>query len=286
MRRWIGLCAALSCIMARQVAAQCVPPTNSNEARLLAFYEAPLVFSFATQPQISAPWTVRVGGELSPIPTPDPAIERTGYCFTQKTEHTRLAPVFGRPRIAVALPAGFVVEASYLPPVTISDAQPNMGSLALSYSHGLPLEPGGYPLLFTVRAHGTTGRVRGPITCPASELQESDPVQPCFGRTPSHDTFKPHMFGAEGAVGTTTHNGRLGVYAGAGVLWLRPRFQVGFTDGNGAVDRTQVEVDLTRATIFGGLTLHLPHGFDISGQLYDVPVDAATWRVGAGWRFP
>ena len=285
MRRWLGLAFLMATVFVHRAAAQCTPPTNSNEAKLLAFYADPLVFSMATEPELLPAGTIRIGGEISPIPTPDPSIERTDVCFTSKTENTRLAPVFARPRLTVALPDGFVVEASYLPPVTIADAQPNMGSLALSYTRPLRAELTGDPLLLTVRAHATFGDVHGPITCAQSQLQQSDASQPCFGSNPSRDTFEPNMFGAEGAVGTTTSHGRLGVYAGAGFTWLRPRFQVGFTDGSGITDSTRIVVNLTRATIFGGLTYHLPSAFDVSAQLYAVPADVVTWRLGAGWRF-
>lgn len=285
MRRWLTMAVLMTGFAARPAAAQCRPPANSNEAKLLAFYADPITFSLATQPEILPPGSVRIGAELSPIPTPDPSLERTSVCFTSKTEHTRLAPVFARPRISVGLPAGFVVEASYLPPVRIADAQPNMGSVALSRTQLLPFHPAGAPLWLTLRAHTTLGRVRGSITCASSSLQQSDPTQPCYGSTPSHDTFKPNMVGAEGAVGTSVHHGVVGMYAGGGVTWLRPRFQVGFTDGQGIPDNTRILVNLTRAAAFGGLTLHLPNAFDVSGQLYAVPADVVTWRVGAGWRF-
>lgn len=284
MRRWIGLPILIVGVTAQQLAAQCMPPSNSNEAKLLAFYEAPLAFSPATAPQLLPAGSIRIGGELAPVPSPDPSLERTSICYEAKGENTRLAPVFARPRIAVALPLGFVVEASYLPPVTIADAQPNLGSLALSYTQRLPFAPAGHPLLVTVRTHGTIGRVRGPITCPESALQVGDPDAPCFGQQPSRDTFKPRMFGAEGAVGTSTHNGRLGAYAGAGIMWLRPRFQVGFTDGAGNIDRTQIAVNLRRATLFGGLAFQVARALDLSAQLFAVPADAVTFRFGAGWR--
>ena len=41
---------ALAGLVATSVEAQCRPPANSHEARLLAFYEAPLVFSMAGAP--------------------------------------------------------------------------------------------------------------------------------------------------------------------------------------------------------------------------------------------
>ena len=49
---------ALAGLAATSVEAQCRPPANSHEARLLAFYEAPLAFSMAGAP------TRMVAGEL------------------------------------------------------------------------------------------------------------------------------------------------------------------------------------------------------------------------------
>src|SRR5579864_517194 len=49
----------------------CHLPANSHEARLLAFYEAPLAFSTATGPEQHEPFTVRLGVEVTPLPSPD-----------------------------------------------------------------------------------------------------------------------------------------------------------------------------------------------------------------------
>jgi hypothetical protein len=262
--------------------AQCRPPANSNEARLLAFYEAPIAFSIAAAPQRLAPGVVRVGAEGELVPTPDRALQRTHVCYQSTTESTRLAPAFGRPRIAVGLPAGFAIEGSYLPPLSIGGAQANLASLALSRTQSVPFTRGRATLL--LRAHGTIGRVTGAITCPRSALQMEDAALPCYGRNPSRDRFDPNMFGGEGAVSAWVLPGRLALYAGGGVTWLRPRFQVGFTDANGFTDATRVAVDLVRGALFGGLTARVTDMLDFSGQLYAVPADATTFRIALGYR--
>lgn len=262
--------------------AQCRPPNDSNEARLLAFYEAPIAFSMAEAPEKLAPGVIIVGVEGAPVPSPDPARQRTHVCYQSTTQSTRLSPAFGRPRVTIGLPLGFAAEASYLPPLTIAGAQPNIGSFALSRAQTLPLTGG--LAVFMLRAHGTIGRVRGAITCPRSGLQLEDPEQPCYGSQPSRDSFDPNMFGTEGAVSLRTPNGRIALYAGGGVTWLRPRFQVGFTDANGISDATKVEVNLVRGTFFGGLTAHATTTLDVSGQLYAVPADVTTFRLGVGYR--
>ncbi|MEO5579470.1 MAG: hypothetical protein ABIR58_02350 [Gemmatimonadaceae bacterium] len=186
--------------------------------------------------------------------------------------------------MTLGLPAGFAVELSYLPPIRINDAEPNLVSAAVSWVQRIRMRSTSDGTDVMLRLHGTTGRVRGPITCPSDGLQTIDPLRPCFGTEESLDTFKPVMIGAEGIVSTVAYDGRLAFYLGGGANFLRPRFRVGFTDGLGNVDNTEIEVDLTRATIFGGVSAQMSRALDISAQVYSVPKDATTLRVGAGYR--
>ena len=275
----------LGCAGARPaLAAECRVPKNSNEARLLGFYSAPISFSPASAPEHAEPWTIRVGAEGGLIPDPDTAIQRSGACFTKKSENTKLSPVFGRPRVTLTLPAGFALEGSYLPPIKINDAEPNLGSAALSWSRRLKMASTGNSTDIMFRLHGTAGHVRGPITCPEKALQQTDATRPCFGTKPSVDTFKPTMAGIEGILSTVAWDGRVAFYAGGGENFLRPRFQVGFTDGLGSVDSTLIVVDLNRITMFGGVTAEMTSALDLSAQVYDVRGDGITFRIGAGYR--
>src|SRR5262249_26224790 len=158
------------------------------------------------------------------------------YCYQYTTNNTKLAPVFGRPRLTLGLPAGFVVEGSYLPSVSVAAAQASLASLALSRSQELPI--GAIPLDLQLRAHGTMGRIRGAITCPRGSLQLDDAAAPCYGRDPSRDTFQPNAFGVEAALGVGRANDRFAAYVGGGTSWLQPQFRAGFTDAQGNVDRT------------------------------------------------
>ncbi len=280
---WVLVMSTIA-VAARPVHAQCRVPKNSNEAKLLAFFEAPITFSPVAAPTALPPWAVRIEGEVVPIPMPSREILRTGYCSLTKEENPRLTPVFGRPRITIALPAGFAVEGSYIPPITVGDAEPHLASFALSVVRPLPVTVRGGAVSLLLRAHGTVGRVRGPITCPAKSLQTTTPSEPCYGTQPSHDTFYPDMVGGEGALGLTARSGRWSVYAGGGITRLQPRFQVGFTDGTGYRDRTRIEVNLTRGSVFGGVTARLIRALELSAQVYSVPADVTTLRFGAGYR--
>lgn len=264
-------------LAAASAEAQCRPPRDSHEARLLAFYQAPLVFSMAAAPASVAAGELALGVEMGNVPSPSAELRRPEFCYQSHSEETTLTPVYGRPRVMLGLPVGVVLEASYLPPVTVGGATPHLASIALA--RPVELTVGRREVTFALRAHGTLGRVRGAITCPASALQTEDATVPCFGTRPSRDTFYPSMFGGEGALGVRARGGRVALYVGGGVTWLSPRFRVGFTDAAGNVDATEVEVNLRRGTVFGGVTWRATDAIQLSGQLYSVPEDVTTVRL-------
>jgi hypothetical protein len=283
-----GLVLGMALLAAQQQAvAQCKVSAGSNEGRLLAFYTAPIVFSMATAPQEMRPASIRIGAEAEYIPKPDPEIQRTGACFTQKSENTSLSPVFGRPRITIGGPFGFALEAAYLPPVTIAKAKPNLFSYAISRAHHFASGPFSNGTTLLLRLHGTFGNVKGAITCPQSALQQNAPANPCYGNSPSKDTFHPDMVGGEIATGFAPGTRGLSFYVGAGANRIDPHFQVGFTDLNGNVDATQVELEkpLVRAAVFGGVTAILRQILDMGAQIYSVPSDATLFRLNGGIRF-
>lgn len=269
---------------ATSVPGECRVPKSSNEAKLLAFYSGPVAFSPAGAPEHSRPWTLRLGGELGFVPDPDSSIQQSSFCFIRKTEHTRLASFFVRPRLTLTLPRGFALEASYLPPVDFHDAEANLASVALSWTKRLRMASTGDATTLMLRVHGTAGEVKGSITCPEQALQLADPMQACYGSSPSLDTFKPRMAGAEGIVSTAAWDGRLAFYVGAGGNFLRPKFQVGFDNAQGFADTTVIAVDINRVAMFAGFTAEVSNRIDLSGQAYGVREDGVTFRLGGGYR--
>jgi len=259
----------------------CRPDEDDNEARLLAFFAAPIAFSPGGNVTALGAGKFRFGFELTYVPKPSAEISRSERCYANKTEETQLSPVFPRPRVALGIGGGVVLEASYLPPVTVMDATPNLGSIAVSRLTNVG------PTGLLLRAHATFGEVEGAITCPADKLQLSNTTQPCYGSQKSKDTYKPNMLGAEAAL-TFTGGARWLGYAGAGYTALRPRFQVGFQDArpNVPFDDTRIEVDLNRIALFGGALIQLSSLIGLSAELYSVPEDITTFRVGASvaWR--
>ena len=284
MRKITVVFVALAGAVIPAARAQCRPGPNSNEAKLLAFYSVPITFSALDAPSRESAWHVEIQAELSPVPTADPSIEHASECYTSSaTQHSRLTRLFARPRLLVTLPLGLALEASYIPPVRVGDAHPHLGSAALSET--VPLAgfgPFGSSALM-VRADGTIGHVRGPITCAQSSLQQSEPDSACYGDRPSNDTFSPTMFGVEGVYGVKSRSGRFEFFAGTGMTWLRPRFDVGFTNLDGVLDHTRVEVNLERWSVLGGATLNLPARFALTTAVYSAPKDVTTWRLAASY---
>jgi hypothetical protein len=285
VRNSFGVLVALAGAAIPAARAQCRPGANSNEAKLLAFYSVPIAFSALDAPHRETAWRVELQAEVSPVPTADPSIEHASECYTASSrQHSRLTSVFARPRLLLTLPLGLAVEASYIPPIQIGDAHPHLGSAALSETARLSgFGPFGSSGLM-IRAHGTVGHVSGPITCAETSLQQTDPNAGCYGNKPSNDTFNPTMFGVEGVYGVASRGGRFEFFAGSGVTWLRPRFEVGFTNLDGIIDNTRIEVNLTRVAVLGGATLHLPASFALTTEVYSVPKDVTTWRIAASYR--
>jgi hypothetical protein len=258
--------------------AQCHPPANSHEARLLAFYSVPVAFSADPAAITEPPRSLRLALEGALVPQPSADLQHTEYCYTGRAQNTSLTRVFGRPRLSVSLPGGAGLEVSYLPPITVANATPNLFAAAAWIARPLP-----YGTL-ALRVHAMHGTVRGPITCPASGLQQSDPNAPCYGTSPSRDEFRPTTIGVEllGISRPLDAAGRVRASLGAGVNLLRPRFRVGFSDLLGGTDHTTIDVNLTRAVALAGLDVRAGSRCTASAQGYASFTDAATVRAIVG----
>jgi hypothetical protein len=269
-----------------QLNVTCRPSKESNEAKLLAFFATPIAFSPGGIVEQVAPWRLRLGFEASYVPSPSKKIQQPEACYgVKKTENTNLSPVFPRPRVAIGLPGSLLLEGSYLPPVTVADAEPNLGSVALTRPWRLAGTEDAGTTSLVLRAHATVGRVRGSITCPKKALQTADPNLACYGTSTSHDTYKPNMFGGEVGLAREASGGRRGAYVVSGVTWLRPRFQVGFQYKDAAFDDTKIQVDVTRFAAGAGAWYRLGASTAIIGELYSVPSDATTFRLGGAYTF-
>ena len=255
---------------------------KSPEARLMAFYAAPLAFSTAAQPVQLRPWQWQFSIDITPMPSPDSARRATQCYSASKGESTNLASIFPRPRVALGLPYNLIVEASYLPPITVKDATANLFGLSLAWTQRVWVFAGS-SVIAQARVHTTLGYVEGPITCGLGALQ-ADPTKPCYGTKPSNDRFTPNVTGAE-LVGTFDAFD-YAMYAGVGVNSINAEFQVDFLDKNGFRDRSKVTLGswLNRFAFLVGGTWRVAKTVDLTAQIYSQPDDVSMARIIMAWR--
>ena len=268
-----ALCAALAPGAAAQGSADCFPAANSNEARTMAIFAVPLAFSGASAPAVNPTGRFHVGLEVSSVPNVDRETATPTFCRPDKgPENTDLLFAMPRPRASATLAAGFILEASWTPPIRVAEVEANLVSVALSRVTSLNSKG----VVLRLRAHGTFGIIKAPISCVDQSLQDASSI--CYQGTRSDDSFKPNVTGVEAAVGWPLGRA-IRPYVGAGYSHLAPRFQVNFTDQFGDTDRRKVEVNLNRGAIFAGFSWTATSAVELSGELYAVPTDAITGRV-------
>jgi hypothetical protein len=252
----------------------CFPAGDSHEAQAFGILAVPLAFGPASAPAKMRPWSLRVALETSYVPNIDDSTATPTVCRPGKgPENVNIISLLPRPRLALGLPAGLILEASWIPPVTVNGAEPNLFSASL----GTTLALGQRGMLLGLRMHATAGVIHAPITCDKDALR--DALSECFNGTLSNDEYHPNTFGADASVGWSVGGGRFQPFLGGGYNLLHPRFRVNFTNQFGETDRRRVEVDLNRAVLFAGATWFPASRLGISGQVYSAPSDAVTGRI-------
>lgn len=284
MRRRVVWLLIAACA-APPAAAQCRVPAGSDEGKLLVFHTVPVVYSPAEVSPPPPTTELRIGIEGEPLPAPAASLRQTSLCFTSKQENTALTPAFGRPRLMISLPMGFAVDGSFLPTVHVAEATASAASIAASFTTRLRLLPEPNASELMLRAYTSAGSVRGPITCDRAALQQTSSKEPCYGTTPSNDTFRPSVSGLELIAGALVDGGRVSVYAGGGADRIASGFQVGFTDGLGHLDTTRYQLTkpLVAAAVLAGASLRWASRFDAGLQLYSVPAHVTMVRVNVGY---
>jgi hypothetical protein len=194
--------------------------TDSPEAWAMRYFAGTtLMTSFGDVTKIP-PWQWSVGVDLGAIPRLSEVQQRVGFGGF-KNEDLNKSPVFGRLRLALGLPHGWIAELGYTPPLEISGSRPR-NLIALAAGRRL-LERDGFTL--SLRALGQVGNVKGDITCPARLAGVTDPAQNPYGcRAPSKDTFTTDYYGVDTTADWDT--GDWSWYASAGIVRTRLSVQV------------------------------------------------------------
>jgi hypothetical protein len=253
------------------------------EGRLMAYYSAALAFSPVGAPRIAPPWGASFGLELSYIPALSEAQRSGGF---SKTESTNLVPVMPRPRLSLTLPAGIAVEGSWVPPVRVFGVTANLFSAAITRPFAVR------SFVLTPRIAGTTGTVKGPITC-NEDLEArggGDAIfytHVCHGLE-SDDRFEPDAISGELVASRSIRGGSVSPYAGVGIRSERTTFDVGvrFSDGSLDPNHPILKQDLTRGYGFLGATWAGPRRSALSAEMFYAPGSLLTARMQASIRLP
>jgi hypothetical protein len=156
------------------------------------FVASSLLTSTGDAPSLE-PGQWMVGLDIAQVPRLSHDEQRIGFNGV-KYEDLNRSPVFGRVRAWVGLPAGWVGEIGYTPPLRIEDTQPRH-FLSLAIGRRL-LERG--PFSLSWRVFGQHGDVEGDITCPASLAGIDDiTINPYGCHAPSQDVASLNYYGTD-----------------------------------------------------------------------------------------
>lgn len=159
---------------------------------------ASLMTAFGELPALDAgQWSLALEG--GSIPRLDTNERRVGF-NGEKLEDLNKSPVFGRLHLRVGLPAGWIAEFGYTPPVPINGAKPR-NLVAAAIGHRL-LQRGGFTL--SGRAFGQHGDIEGDITCPESLVGVTDfELNPYGCQAASNDRNAVNDYGVDLVAGWT-----------------------------------------------------------------------------------
>lgn len=257
-------------------------PDGSNEAELFRIRGTSTVFA-----RVASPLTLREKGvviafEATSLPAVDDATATPTYCNTGKPpEHVNLLPVLPRPRVIIGLADEITLEASWVPPIRIDGVKADLLGLALART--APLGNG----LVSIRANATFGVIRAAITCTKEQIAQnpadSGASECAGGAHPSDDHFKPNSYGLDLTYGWPVGGGKLRPYFGAGVNWLRPRFQVDFTDRFDVHKDQKIEGNYRRLALFGGASWYPTTRWGATAEIYADPGTTVVGRVGVAY---
>jgi hypothetical protein len=166
---------------------------DTTESWAMNYVEATtLMTAFGGQPQLDA-GQLTIAGDIGSVPRLSQEQQRVGFGGL-KQEDLNKSPAFGRIRLGIGLPAGWMAELGWTPPIEINGIR-TRDLFAFALGHQL-FESDAFAV--SARAFGQHGDAEGDITCPADVVGNSDPeINPagCIG--PSRDRIALRHYGAD-----------------------------------------------------------------------------------------
>ncbi len=160
------------------------------EAWAMNYVAASTLMTAFGAPPVLAPWHWRAALDLGHVPRLSESQRRVGLGGV-KQEDLNKSPVFGRLRLTLGLPVGFVADLGYTPPLSIRGSRArDLFALALGRR---VFEREGFAV--SVRAFGQHGRAQGDIACPARLAGADLDANPFGCRAPSDDQIVLNHYG-------------------------------------------------------------------------------------------
>jgi hypothetical protein len=157
------------------------------EAWALKYFSAVSTFTAIGPPVVREAGSIDFGLEGGWIPHLSESERRVGFRGTA-LEDLNKTPLFGRPRLTVGLPAGFSVEAAWVPPIVVNGGEASLFAAALERPFVV-----GTPWALGFRLYGQLGHAKGDFTCPEDVVAQppgsSGNPQSCDARSADSATL-------------------------------------------------------------------------------------------------
>jgi hypothetical protein len=248
--------------------------TDRPEAWAMHYVSATsFMTAFGASPDLT-PGEWRLAGELAHVPRLSETQQQVGF-LGEKAEDLNKSPVFGRVRASVGLPAGWIAELGYTPPLTINGTRTH-DLFALALGRTLVARES---WSVSARLFGQHGSVTGDITCPEQRVGPFDPERNPFGcRAASHDRLALNHYGVDATLAT-----RRDSWAGHATLGLvrnEPTVQVDARVFS-VIDRSRLVGRGVLPYVALGVTRELSPRWAVAAEVLHVPLDLRR-EVGAG----
>ena len=157
---------------------------------------ASLMTAFGQVPSLEpGQWSLSL--DAGSVPRLDDAERRVGF-NGEKLEDLNKSSVFGRLHLRIGLPAGWIGEVGYTPPLAVDGAAAR-GMVAAAIGRRL-IDRGGFSL--AARAFGQHGAIEGDITCPSRLAGVDDLDRNPYGcQAASNDRISINDYGVDAIAG-------------------------------------------------------------------------------------
>ena len=226
---------------------------------------ASLMTAFGQLPSLEpGQWSLSL--DAGSVPRLDDAERRVGF-NGEKLEDLNKSPVFGRLHLRVGLPAGWIGELGYTPPLAIDGAQAR-GLVAAAIGRRV-FERNGFSL--AVRAFGQHGAIEGDITCPAELAGVADLERNPYGcQAASNDRISINDYGLDVVAGWD--NGPWHWHGDAGVVRTELQGQVDALTFD-VRDRSRLVANGMLRYVAFGVRRSLGDHWSVGSELLHVPLD-------------